>query len=154
VWTDESIVGAVHNPVNGEMFAACEGEGATLNGRTLRRDPRAGPSPKRSSHRFHLCVQRSGPIQARMITVILPAVRDIRPAVRRRSTLCAVACGASTPSTRPGCDRGSHSGRGCRPRGRATVNLVEGLADGSSTVVVAARARRSLVELLKRSVAH
>jgi len=34
-----SIVGAVHNPVNGEMFAACEGEGATLNGRTLRLEP-------------------------------------------------------------------------------------------------------------------
>ena len=55
-----SIVGAVHNPVNGEMFAACEGQGATLNGRELRLKPSGRPLAEAlGRHRFHL--QGEGP---------------------------------------------------------------------------------------------
>jgi len=81
------------------MFAACEGEGATLNGRTLRLEPSGRTSPKRRRHRFHLCVKDRAD-QARMIPVILPRCGTSAAAVRRRSTYAQWRAGASTPSTR------------------------------------------------------
>jgi len=151
-----SIVGAVHNPVNGEMFAACEGEGATLNGRTLRLKPSGRTLAEALVGTGFTYVSKDRADQARMIPVILPAVRDIRRRGSAALDICAVACGRFDAFyeawLRPW---DLTAGEVVAREAGATVNLVEGLADGSSTVVVAAPGLGGpLVELLKRSVAH
>ena len=151
-----SIVGAVHNPVNGEMFAACEGEGATLNGRTLRLEPSGRTLAEALVGTGFTYVSKDRADQARMIPVILPAVRDIRRRGSAALDICAVACGRFDAFyeawLRPW---DLTAGEVVAREAGATVNLVEGLADGSSTVVVAAPGLGGpLVELLKRSVAH
>jgi len=151
-----SIVGAVHNPVNGEMFAACEGEGATLNGRTLRLEPSGRTLAEALVGTGFTYVSKDRADQARMIPVILPAVRDIRRRGSAALGICAVACGRFDAFyeawLRPW---DLTAGEVVAREAGATVNLVEGLADGSSTVVVAAPGLGGpLVELLKRSVAH
>ena len=150
-----SIVGAVHNPVNGEMFAACEGEGATLNGRTLRLEPSGRTLAEALVGTGFTYVSKDRADQARMIPVILPAVRDIRRRGSAALDICAVACGRFDAFyeawLRPW---DLTAGEVVAREAGATVNLVEGLADGSSTVVVAAPGLGGpLVELLKRSVA-
>jgi myo-inositol-1(or 4)-monophosphatase len=86
------LVGVVHDPGRGETFSAVRGSGATLNGRPLR--TRAGGDLSRAlvatgfSYRAE---QRA--LQARLMTVVLPVVRDVRRAGSAALDLSWVAAG-------------------------------------------------------------
>ena len=146
-------MGAVHNPVNGEMFAACEGEGASLDGDELRLEPSGRSLTEALVGTGFTYVAKDRADQARMIPAILPAVRDIRRRGSAALDICAVACGRLDAYyeawLRPwDLTAGEVIARGAR----ATVTEIEGLADGSPTFVVAAPGLEGpLVELLKAS---
>jgi myo-inositol-1(or 4)-monophosphatase len=151
-----SIAGAVHNPVNGEMFAACEGGGATLNGRELRLQPSGRSLAEALVGTGFTYVAKDRADQARMIPVILPAVRDIRRRGSAALDICAVACGRFDAFyeawLRPW---DLAAGVVIAREAGATVTEIEGLADGSATVVVAAPGLEgTLVELLKASASN
>jgi fructose-1,6-bisphosphatase/inositol monophosphatase family enzyme len=149
-----SIVGAVHNPMNGEMFAACEGDGATLNGRELRLRPSGRPLAEALVATGFTYVAKDRADQARMLPVVLPAVRDIRRRGSAAIDICGVACGRFDAFyeawLRPW-DRAA--GEVIVREAGATLTDVGGLADGSSTLVVAAPGLEGpLVELLRNAV--
>ncbi len=148
-----SVVGAVHNPVNGEMFAACEGEGASLNGHELRLEPSGRSLTEALVGTGFTYVAKDRADQARMIPAILPAVRDIRRRGSAALDICAVACGRLDAYyeawLRPW---DLTAGEVIAREAGATVTEIEGLADGSPTFVVAAPGLEGpLVELLKAS---
>ncbi|MGD0983965.1 MAG: inositol monophosphatase family protein [Acidimicrobiales bacterium] len=149
-----SIVGAVHNPMNGEMFAACEGDGATLNGRELRLRPSGRPLAEALVATGFTYVAKDRADQARMLPVVLPAVRDIRRRGSAAIDICGVACGRFDAFyeawLRPW-DRAA--GEVIVREAGATLTDVGGLADGSPTLVVAAPGLEGpLVELLRNAV--
>ena len=88
-----SIAGVVHNPMNGEMFAASEGEAAPLDGRELRLEASGRPLAEALVGTGFSYRGRGRAAQARLLSVILPAVRDIRRGGSAALDLCAVACG-------------------------------------------------------------
>jgi myo-inositol-1(or 4)-monophosphatase len=149
-----SIVGAVHNPMNGEMFAAGEGEGASLNGHELRLRPSGRTLAEALVATGFTYVAKDRADQARMLPVVLPAVRDIRRRGSAAIDICGVAAGRFDAFyeawLRPW-DRAA--GEVIVREAGATVTDVEGLADGSATFVVAAPGLEGpLVELLKSAI--
>ncbi|MGA2803692.1 MAG: inositol monophosphatase family protein [Acidimicrobiales bacterium] len=149
-----SIVGAVHNPMNGEMFAAREGEGASLNGHELQLRPSGRTLAEALVATGFTYVAKDRADQARMLPVVLPAVRDIRRRGSAAIDICGVAAGRFDAFyeawLRPW-DRAA--GDVIVREAGATVTDVEGLADGSSTFVVAAPGLEGpLVELLKSAI--
>ncbi len=74
---DGPVVGVVHDPPRGETFTARRGEGARLGDRRLRLD--AGPALDRAlvATGFSYRAERRA-VQARLLTRVLPAVRDVR----------------------------------------------------------------------------
>jgi myo-inositol-1(or 4)-monophosphatase len=90
---ERSIVGVVHNPLTGETFAASEGKGAFLDGRQLHLEHAGRPlSESLVGTGFSYKSQRRA-VQARLLSVVLPEVRDIRRAGSAALDLCWVACG-------------------------------------------------------------
>jgi fructose-1,6-bisphosphatase/inositol monophosphatase family enzyme len=149
-----SILGAVHNPVNGEMFAACEGQGATLNGRQLRLEPSGRPLAEALVGTGFAYRSKDRADQARILAMVLPRVRDIRRRGSAAIDICAVACGRFDAFyeawLRPW---DVAAGDIIVREAGATITEIEGLADGSSTVVVAAPGLEGpLIELLKSAV--
>jgi myo-inositol-1(or 4)-monophosphatase len=86
------VVGVVHDPVRGETFAAARGEGATLNGRRVRtRTPRGlGRALVGTGFAY---APRDREFQARVLTRLLPRVRDVRRGGSAALDLAWVACG-------------------------------------------------------------
>lgn len=89
---DGALVGVVHDPVRGETFEATRGGGAFLDGERLAvRTPPAlgealvGTGFSYTSQRRHL--------QAVLLPMVLPAVRDIRRAGAAALDLCSVGAG-------------------------------------------------------------
>ena len=114
-----SIVGAVHNPMNGETFAGCEGEGATLNGRELQLRPSGRTLAEALVATGFTYVAKDRADQARMLPVVLPAVRDIRRRGSAAIDICGVACRALRRLLRGvAAAVGSCRGRGHRARSR------------------------------------
>ena len=74
---DGPVVGVVHDPPRGETFTARRGGGARLGDRRLRLE--AGPALDRAlvATGFSYRAERRA-VQARLLTRVLPAVRDVR----------------------------------------------------------------------------
>jgi myo-inositol-1(or 4)-monophosphatase len=92
---DGSVVaGVVVDPSRDETWAALRGEGATCNGRPLRLDASASPDLGKAliATGFSYLPQRRAE-QARLLTRVLPEVRDIRRFGSAALDLCWVAAG-------------------------------------------------------------
>jgi myo-inositol-1(or 4)-monophosphatase len=88
----QAVAGCVHQPATGDTWTAASGEGAWLGDRQLR----LGPAPELSQALIgtgfgYRQQRRTG--QARVLTGVLPRVRDIRRIGSAALDLCAVATG-------------------------------------------------------------
>jgi myo-inositol-1(or 4)-monophosphatase len=151
-----SIVGVVHNPLTGEMFTGSQGEGAWLDGDPLRLQPTGRPLAEALVGTGFSYSARNRAAQARMLAIILPAVRDIRRAGSAALDLCAVACGrldAYYEAELKPWDLAA--GEVIAREAGATVISLEGLPADPPTVVAAAPGLQGpLVELLERSASN
>ena len=89
---DGGLVGVVHDAVRGETFAAARGEGATLNGDPVRVRERDDLSRALVATGFGYDPGRRA-WQARVLTEVLPSVRDVRRAGAAALDLAWVAAG-------------------------------------------------------------
>ena len=89
-----SVAGVVHNPVTGEMFAAAEGAGASLNGRELRLEA-TGSAARRGARRHRFLLPGATPRRSGALAPGHPPGRPRHPtrAGSAALDLCAVACG-------------------------------------------------------------
>jgi fructose-1,6-bisphosphatase/inositol monophosphatase family enzyme len=134
-----SVAGAVLNPLTEEMFVAAEGEGASLNGDELRLQANRRPLAEALVGTGFSYSSRSRAAQARLLPVVLPAVRDIRRAGAAALDLCAVACGRLDGYYEAWLEPWDlAAGELVAREAGATVAELEGVVDGSSTVVAAA----------------
>ena len=150
-----NVLGVVHNPMTGEMFAAAEGAGAWLNDLQLRLEPTGIPLAEALvGTGFSYGSQRRA-AQARLIPEIVPAVRDIRRAGAAALDLCAVACGRLDAYYEAGlADWDVAAGEVIVREAGGTVIELEDLFPGSATVVAAAPGLEDrLVGLLRRAAA-
>lgn len=147
------VAGVVHNPLSGEIFAAAEGDGASLNGRELRLRPTGRPLTEALVGTGFSYGAASRTAQARLLPAVLPAVRDIRRAGSASLDLCAVACGRLDAYYESGLEPWDlAAGEVVAREAGATVTVLEGLIAGSGTVVAAAPGLEGpLVELLERA---
>ncbi len=88
----EVEVGVVHHPVSGEVFAARRGHGATLDGAPVRVSQQTDLAQALVATGFGYAAERRA-AQARVLTEVLPRVRDIRRIGASAPDLCNVACG-------------------------------------------------------------
>jgi len=145
-----SIVGVVHNPLTGRDVHRLPGRGGVA-GRRPATAPADRPAPRRGAGRYRFLLQRAKPgAQARMLAIILPAVRDIRRAGSAALTCAQWLADASTPTYEAELKpwdvaAGEVIARG----GRGPVISLEGLPADPPTVVAAAPGLQGpLVELL------
>jgi len=151
-----SIVGAVHNPLSGETFAASDGVGAWLDGRPLRLEPAGRPlSESLVGTGFSYRAQRRA-VQAHVLSVVLPEVRDIRRGGSAALDLCWVAAGHLDAFFESGLQPWDLAAGGLIAReAGATVTALEGAADAPPTIVAAAPGLEApLVELLLRAASE
>jgi myo-inositol-1(or 4)-monophosphatase len=88
----QSVAGCVHQPATGATWTAARGEGAFLGGQRLRLGPVAELSQALIGTGFgYRPERRTG--QARVLTGVLPRVRDIRRIGSAALDLCGVATG-------------------------------------------------------------
>ena len=150
---ERSIVGVVHNPLTKETFAASEGKGAFLDGRQLHLEQSGRPlSESLVGTGFSYKSQRRA-VQARLLSVVLPEVRDIRRAGSAALDLCWVACGHLDAFFESGLQPWDLAAGGLVAReAGATVIALDGLFDAPPTIVAAAPGLEApLVELLQRA---
>jgi myo-inositol-1(or 4)-monophosphatase len=88
----EVVVGVVCNPATGELWSARRGHGAELDGRPVRVNEVTDLSQALVATGFGYESARRAR-QARILTSVLPRVRDIRRAGAASLDLCALACG-------------------------------------------------------------
>jgi myo-inositol-1(or 4)-monophosphatase len=89
---DTVLAGAVVNPVSGEVWTARLGHGARLDGRPIHVNaPPALEMALVATGFGYAARQRAR--QARILTTLLPRVRDVRRAGAASLDLCALACG-------------------------------------------------------------
>lgn len=86
------VVGAVHDPIRGERFLAAQGQGATRNGAPISASAKSDLATALVATGFSYLPDRRR-AQAEALTMVLPAVRDIRRFGGAALDLCAVACG-------------------------------------------------------------
>jgi myo-inositol-1(or 4)-monophosphatase len=89
---DGGVVAVVHDPTRGETFAAERGAGATLNGRPVHARAPRGLDRALIGTGFAYDPGDRG-LQARVLTDLLPRVRDIRRGGSAALDLAWVACG-------------------------------------------------------------
>ena len=87
-----TLAGVVRDPLRDETFAAATGAGATLNGASLALGPPARLDEALVGTGFAYASQRRRD-QARLLTTVLPSVRDIRRGGSAALDLCYVAAG-------------------------------------------------------------
>jgi myo-inositol-1(or 4)-monophosphatase len=87
-----ALAGAVLDPVAGELFSAARGGGATLGGRPIEASAADALDTALVATGFGYDAERRR-AQARVLTRVLPRVRDIRRAGAAALDLCWVACG-------------------------------------------------------------
>jgi myo-inositol-1(or 4)-monophosphatase len=147
------VAGVVHNPVTGEMFAAADGAGASLNGVELRLEATGRPLGEALvGTGFAYQAQRRA-AQARLLPVILPAVRDLRRAGSAALDLCAVACGRLDGFYEAGLEPWDlAAGEVIAREAGATVKVIEGPVPGVATVVAAGPGLEvALIDLIERA---
>ena len=148
-----SIAGVVHDPTTGEMFTASEGKGAFLDGHELRIEASGRPLGEALVGTGFSYSAPSRAAQARLLSVLLPEVRDIRRGGSAALDLCSVACGrldAYYEAELKPWDRAA-GGLVAREAG-AGVITIDGLYPGSSTTLAAAPGLQApLSELLRRA---
>lgn len=89
---DHMVAGAVYDPGNGLMFAAARGQGAFVNGEPINCSTKGELSTALVATGFgYTADRRHG--QAKVLTHILPQVRDIRRSGSAALDLCLVASG-------------------------------------------------------------
>ncbi|MGH9102055.1 MAG: inositol monophosphatase family protein [Acidimicrobiales bacterium] len=149
---ERTLVGVVHDPLHGETFRAVAGKGAWLGDRRLR----CGPAPPLGSALvgtgFSYLPRRRG-AQARVLSHLLPAVRDIRRAGAAAVDLCWVAAGRLDAFYEAGLQPWDvAAGRLVAEEAGAWCGLLEG-PPGSVPTMVAARRdlATSLLDLLRAS---
>jgi myo-inositol-1(or 4)-monophosphatase len=89
---DVVVAGAVVNPVSGEVWSARRGNGAYLDGRRLQVNPAPELAMALVATGFGYAADRRA-YQARVLTSVLPRIRDVRRAGAASLDLCAVATG-------------------------------------------------------------
>jgi myo-inositol-1(or 4)-monophosphatase len=92
VWDGETVAGVVHVPATRETWTATRGGGAFLNGRPIGVSHCAQLSQALIGTGFSYEAQRRA-AQARVVTELLPRVRDIRRIGSAAIDLCQVASG-------------------------------------------------------------
>jgi fructose-1,6-bisphosphatase/inositol monophosphatase family enzyme len=150
---DRSIVGVVHNPVTGETYSAAEGDGAWLDGSQLHLEPAGRPlSESLVGTGFSYKSQRRA-VQARLLSFVLPEVRDIRRGGSAALDLCWVASGHLDAFFESGLQPWDLAAGGLIAReAGATVTALDGVLDAPPTVVAAAPGLEApLIELLQRA---
>jgi myo-inositol-1(or 4)-monophosphatase len=88
----ETVCGVVYDPVADECFAAARGEGATLNGETLRTSDCQSLDTAMIAASFSPNVQRNSPEVARFVEV-LHSCQSVRRLGSAALNLCYVGCG-------------------------------------------------------------
>ncbi|MBA3350725.1 MAG: inositol monophosphatase [Actinobacteria bacterium] len=86
------VVGVVHDPNRGETFTATRGEGAFLNGASIKVRERTDTSSALIGTGFSYN-SRVRAVQAQVLTRVLPYVRDVRRPGSAALDLAYVACG-------------------------------------------------------------
>ena len=89
-WT--ALAGCVHNPVTGETWTAAAGAGAALDGEAVRVNAAVPMERALVGTGFGYVAERRAQ-QARVLSALLPRVRDVRRAGAASLDLCAVAGG-------------------------------------------------------------
>ena len=89
---DGTVAGAVFVPVTGELFAAERGAGATRNGEPIRASGEVDPALALVATGFGYVPSRRAQ-QARRLTTLIPAIRDIRRGGSAAVDLCYTAAG-------------------------------------------------------------
>ncbi len=89
---DQVIVGVVYNPESDEMWTACRGAGAMLDGEPIRANTGVPLEMALVATGFGYEVRRRVH-QAEVLRTVLPRIRDIRRAGVASIDLCSVACG-------------------------------------------------------------
>ena len=87
-----AVVGVVHQPTTGETFTAARGEGAFLDGRSIRVSSRQELSSALVGTGFAYD-SRAREVQAEVVGRVLPVARDIRRAGSAALDLAATSCG-------------------------------------------------------------
>ena len=148
-----SVAGVVHNPLTGEMYAAAEGEGASLNGNELRLEATGRPLGEALVGTGFSYRAQTRAAQAQLLPTLLPAVWDIRRGGAAALDICAVACGRLDAFYEAGLEPWDlAAGEVIAREAGATVKVLEGLTAGAATVVVAAPGLEAgLVQLLERA---
>ncbi|MGA2528696.1 MAG: inositol monophosphatase family protein [Acidimicrobiales bacterium] len=148
-----SVVGVVHNPVSGEMFTASEGAGAFLDGNVLQLERTGRPLGEALVGTGFSYRSQNRAAQARLLSVILPEVRDLRRGGSAALDLCWVACGRLDAYFESGLQPWDRAAGGLIAReAGATLSTIEDLIEGSPTIVAAAPGLEDpFLELLERA---
>ena len=88
----EMAVGVVHDPSKALLYAAIKGRGARCNGRPLQPSTRTDLAQALVGTGFGYAAERRA-AQSRILTTVLPRVRDIRRIGAAALDLCSVAAG-------------------------------------------------------------
>jgi fructose-1,6-bisphosphatase/inositol monophosphatase family enzyme len=148
-----TVAGVVHDPIRGETFTATEGHGARLGDQRLQLGRDGAPLAEAlvatgfgydADRRRH---------QARLLTTVLPEVRDIRRAGSAALDLCWVAAGRLDACYEAGLAPWDLvAGALVVTEAGGVVELLEGIVQGASTVVAGPeRLQRDLVSLVRRA---
>jgi fructose-1,6-bisphosphatase/inositol monophosphatase family enzyme len=150
-----SVVGVVHDPIAGETFSAAEGQGAFLNGRQLSLAATGRPLGEALVGTGFSYSSQHRAAQARLLSVVLPEVRDIRRAGSAALDLCAVACGRLDAYYESGLQPWDRAAGGLVAReAGAGICTLDGILEHAPTVLSAAPGLLlPLVELLRRAAA-
>jgi fructose-1,6-bisphosphatase/inositol monophosphatase family enzyme len=148
-----SVVGVVYDPMAEETFAASEGDGASLNGEKLRLVASGRPLAEALVGTGFSYLSATRAAQARVLSVVLPEVRDIRRGGSAALDLCSVACGRLDAYFESGLKPWDLAAGGLVAReAGASLDALDGLTPESPMIVAAAPGLQApLVELLGRA---
>jgi myo-inositol-1(or 4)-monophosphatase len=146
---DGWLLGAVYDPQRDELFAGVRGDGSSVNGAPLRCSAVTDPAHALVATGFsYVAADRAE--QARVLTHVLPVVRDIRRSGSAALDLCAVAAGRVDAYFELGpapWDRGG--GSVVATEAGAVVHVLEAADGRDFTVAAAPGIADALVALLR-----
>ena len=133
-----ALVGVVHDPLRGETFRALRGGGAWLGDERLE----VGPGPELVEALigtgFAYGAERRA-LQARLLTTVLPAVRDVRRAGAAALDLCFVAAGRLDGFYEAGLQPWDSAAAALVVReAGGSVEWLDGIVPGAATIVAGA----------------
>ena len=148
-----SIAGVVHDPMTGEMYSASAGNGAFLDGHELRLEPSGRPLSEALLGTGFSYRAPSRALQARLLSRVLPEVRDIRRGGSAALDLCYVGSGRLDAFYESELNPWDHAAGGLVAReAGASVVMIDWLLHGSETTLAAAPGLSApLIELLAKA---